>query len=98
MKDFSKEHEDRLRQLSDQTADDIKACANACNTYSKKKLVVKFIRSTVWEQRLASFTGTFTQRRGQFEFELTLRSTEVGTATYSKVAEMQTSQQEMQKK
>ena len=64
--------EARLQGLSKKTADDIKNCANACDTYSKKRLLVKVLQGYVWEAKLVEFVGTFTQRRTEFEQALTM--------------------------
>lgn len=58
----------RLQTLCTQTADDIKKCANTCDTYSKKKLVVKIFAGPIWEERLVAFVGIFAQRKQEFEF------------------------------
>ncbi|TCD67366.1 hypothetical protein EIP91_010200 [Steccherinum ochraceum] len=62
----------RLQGLAKQTADDIKNCANACDTYSKKRLLVKVLKGYVWEERLVEFVGTFQQRKTEFEQALTM--------------------------
>ncbi|KAJ6588495.1 hypothetical protein B0H19DRAFT_978427 [Mycena capillaripes] len=64
----------RMQQIVNGTADDIKACANACDTYSKKKLVVKVLKGPIWEGKLVKFVGTFTKRRGEFEFALSIHT------------------------
>ncbi|KAF7376029.1 hypothetical protein MSAN_00017700 [Mycena sanguinolenta] len=64
----------RMQEIVKATADDIKACANACDTYTKKKLVVKILKSSVWEGKLAKFAGTFTKRRSEFEFALSIHT------------------------
>ncbi|KAF7366517.1 hypothetical protein MSAN_00909000 [Mycena sanguinolenta] len=70
----------RMQELAKGTANDIKACANACDTYCKKKLVVKVLKGPIWEGKLAKFAGTFTKRRADFEFALTIH-TAVGVDT-----------------
>ncbi|KAJ6560234.1 hypothetical protein B0H19DRAFT_1146862 [Mycena capillaripes] len=64
----------RLEALIKRTSDDIRACANACDTYSKKKLVVKVLKGPIWEGRLVKFCGLFTQRRAEFEFALSIHT------------------------
>ncbi|KAJ7084934.1 hypothetical protein C8R44DRAFT_894044 [Mycena epipterygia] len=63
----------RMQEIVKGTADDIKACANACDTYSKKKLVGK----------LVNFVGIFTRRRSEFEFALSIH-TALGVDTANK--------------
>ncbi|KAJ6481736.1 hypothetical protein C8R45DRAFT_1002875 [Mycena sanguinolenta] len=70
----------RMQELSKGTANDIKACANACDTYCKKKLVVKVLKGPIWEGKLAKFVGAFTKRRADFEFALSIH-TAVGVDT-----------------
>ncbi|KAJ6593779.1 hypothetical protein B0H19DRAFT_34811 [Mycena capillaripes] len=64
----------RMQEIVKATADDIKACANACDTYTKKKLVVKILKGPVWEGKLVKFAGTFTKRRSEFEFALSIHT------------------------
>ncbi|KAI0701233.1 hypothetical protein BC835DRAFT_271177 [Cytidiella melzeri] len=64
----------RLESVSKMAAQDIKECANTCDTYLKKTLVVKVLRSQSWEARLASFLRVFAQRRQDFEFALMIHT------------------------
>ncbi|KAJ7901712.1 hypothetical protein B0H14DRAFT_1250148 [Mycena olivaceomarginata] len=64
----------RMQEIVKGTADDIKACANACDTYTKKKLVVKILKGPVWEGKLVAFAGKFTKRRSEFEFALSIHT------------------------
>ncbi|KAJ7291055.1 hypothetical protein C8J57DRAFT_208463 [Mycena rebaudengoi] len=77
----------RMQELVKKTADDIKACANACDTYSKKKLVVKILKGPAWEGKLVAFAGTFTKRRGEFEFALSIH-TALGVDAANKAIEV----------
>ncbi|KAJ7228211.1 hypothetical protein GGX14DRAFT_346568 [Mycena pura] len=54
----------RMQEIVKGTADDIKACANACDTYTKKRTVGKLVK----------FVGMFTKRRGDFEFALSIHT------------------------
>jgi hypothetical protein len=63
-----------MQEIVKGTADDIKACANTCDTYTKKKLVVKILKGPVWEGKLVAFVGKFTKRRGEFEFALSIHT------------------------
>ncbi|KAF7329876.1 VPS13 domain-containing protein [Mycena kentingensis (nom. inval.)] len=49
----------RMEVIVETAAKDIKACGNACDTYVKKKLVVKVIKGVIWESKLAAFSGAF---------------------------------------
>ncbi|KAJ7291115.1 hypothetical protein C8J57DRAFT_1458070 [Mycena rebaudengoi] len=64
----------RMQGIVKVTADDIKECANTCDTYSKKKLVVKVLKGPIWEGKLVRFVGIFTKRRGEFEFALSIHT------------------------
>ncbi|KAJ7126323.1 hypothetical protein C8R44DRAFT_980121 [Mycena epipterygia] len=64
----------RMQEIVKGTADDIKACANACDTYSKKRLVVKVLKGPIWEGKLVKFVGIFTKRRSELEFALSVHT------------------------
>ncbi|KAJ7771114.1 hypothetical protein DFH07DRAFT_241844 [Mycena maculata] len=64
----------RMQEIVKGTAEDIKACGLACDTYTKKKLIVKVLQGPVWEGKLANFVGIFTKRRGEFEFALSVHT------------------------
>ncbi|KAI0633741.1 hypothetical protein C8Q77DRAFT_1157905 [Trametes polyzona] len=64
----------RMQELVKQTADDITACGNACDTYSKKGLVVKVIKGSVWEGTLKSYIDIFAKRRKEFTFALSIHT------------------------
>jgi len=68
--------EDRLRSLVDRTADDIKTCSNVCDTYMKKRLLAKVLLSTVWDAKLLEFVQLFAARRQEFEFELSVHTSQ----------------------
>ncbi len=60
--------------ISERAAQDIKDCANVCDTYLKKTLIVKVLRSQVWETRLTGFLRVFAQRRQDYEFALSIHT------------------------
>ena len=62
----------RMQELVKQTAEDIKTCANACDAYSKKKLLVKVIKGSIWEGTLKGFIDVFANRRKAFTFALSI--------------------------
>ncbi|RPD54176.1 hypothetical protein L227DRAFT_580748 [Lentinus tigrinus ALCF2SS1-6] len=62
----------RMQELVKQAADEIKSCANACDTYSKKKLIVKVIKGSVWDGTLKGFIDAFANRRKAFTFALSI--------------------------
>jgi len=68
--------EDRLKLLVDRTADDIKSCSNVCDAYTKKRLLAKVLLSTVWDAKLLDFVQLFATRKQEFEFELTMHTSQ----------------------
>ncbi|TFK89009.1 hypothetical protein K466DRAFT_487737 [Polyporus arcularius HHB13444] len=62
----------RMQELVKQAADEIKSCANACDTYSKKRLIVKVIKGSVWDSTLKGFIDAFASRRKAFTFALSI--------------------------
>ncbi|KAJ7777866.1 hypothetical protein DFH07DRAFT_796416 [Mycena maculata] len=64
----------RMQEIVKATVADIKACANACDTYVKKKLVVKILKGPIWDGKLVAFVGAFTKHRSEFEFALAIHT------------------------
>ncbi|KAI0325484.1 hypothetical protein GY45DRAFT_240808 [Cubamyces sp. BRFM 1775] len=60
----------RLQGLVKRTADDIKDCANVCDAYAKKKLIVKVLKSSSWDDKFKGFVTLFADRRKAFTFAL----------------------------
>ncbi len=67
---------DRLKSLVERTADDIKICSNVCDAYTKKRLLAKVLLSPVWDAKLLDFINLFGTRRNDFEFELTMHTSQ----------------------
>lgn len=44
------------------------------DTYSKKKLLAKVFQGPMWDTKLVAFAGTFTKRRTEFEFALSVHT------------------------
>lgn len=65
---------DRLEDLAEKTAKDIKDCANFCDTFLKKRLLVKVLKGPVWAERLTSFVTVFTNRKADFQFALAMHT------------------------
>ncbi|KAE9390394.1 hypothetical protein BT96DRAFT_865607 [Gymnopus androsaceus JB14] len=55
--------EESLKKLCTRISEDIWSCANLCDSYSKKKLIVKLLKSPIYEGRLAEYIQTFIERR-----------------------------------
>ena len=66
--------EDRMKTIVERTADDIKKCSSTCDTYAKKKLMAKVFRGPAWNQKLLHWVGVFSDRRKDFEFELSIHT------------------------
>jgi len=67
---------DRLKSLAERTAGDIKLCSNVCDTYVKKRLLAKVILAAVWDAKLLEFVKLFHRRRQEFEFELSIHTSQ----------------------
>lgn len=78
----------RLESVSRRAAQDIKDCANACDTYLKKMLVVRVLRSSVWQERLSQFFGRFAERRRDFELALAIHTARAVDAVGASVDDM----------
>ena len=68
--------EDRLKFLVERTADDIKTCSNVCDAYMKKRLLAKVLLSSLWDMKLLEFVELFAKRHQEFEFELTMHTSQ----------------------
>ncbi|KAI0298350.1 hypothetical protein B0F90DRAFT_1669084 [Multifurca ochricompacta] len=68
--------EDRLKSLVGCTADDIKLCSNVCDAYAKKKLLAKVFLGPLWDAKLLSYVTLFSKRRQEFEFELSIHTSQ----------------------
>ncbi|KAI0629070.1 hypothetical protein C8Q77DRAFT_1161714 [Trametes polyzona] len=64
----------RLEQLVQKTADDIKQCANACDAYARKRLLVKVLKAPSWDGTLKEYIQLFTQRKGEFAFAISIHT------------------------
>ncbi len=77
--------ESRLEDLVKQTADDIKACANACDVYSKTRLLAKVLRSATWDDLFKQYVELFAQRRVDFLLRISVHSGTVLDDTHHKL-------------
>ena len=64
----------RLEELIKQTASDIRECANTCDTYSKKRLLVKVLKSGAWDQTLQDYISLFAERKNAFVFAVSIHT------------------------
>jgi len=51
-------------------------CFNVCDAYMKKGLLAKVLMSSVWDAKLLDFVKLFATRRRDFEFELTMHTSQ----------------------
>ncbi len=61
-----------MQHLVEETATDIKKCANTCDAFLKKKVIVKVLTCAKWEHVLSKLSGHFHKRRAEFEFALSI--------------------------
>ncbi|CDO69840.1 hypothetical protein BN946_scf184803.g38 [Trametes cinnabarina] len=54
--------QDRLADLAEKTAQEIKDYTNVCDTFLKKRLIVKVLKGPVWAEKLVEFVKTFADR------------------------------------
>ncbi|KAI9070177.1 hypothetical protein FKP32DRAFT_1640045 [Trametes sanguinea] len=66
---------DRLQELAEGTAHDIRECANFCDTFLKKRLLVKVLKGPVWAQKLGAFVRLLEKRKSDFQFALMMHTT-----------------------
>ncbi|RPD54181.1 hypothetical protein L226DRAFT_510120 [Lentinus tigrinus ALCF2SS1-7] len=64
----------RLEDLVAQTAEDIKACASACDVYSKTRLLTKVLRSMTWDDLFKQYIELFERRRADFILRISVHS------------------------
>ncbi|RPD53442.1 hypothetical protein L226DRAFT_516920 [Lentinus tigrinus ALCF2SS1-7] len=64
----------RLEDLVKDAAVDIKECANACDTYMRKRLLVKVIKGAIWDETLKGYVQTFADRKTAFVFALSIHT------------------------
>ena len=68
--------EDRLGSLVARTVDDIKVCSNVCDAYVKTRLLAKVALGPIWDAKLLQFVMLFATRRQEFEFELSIQTSQ----------------------
>ena len=65
---------DRLEGLVKETAGDIKECANVCDTYMKKRLLVKVLKGAIWDDTLKGYVQLFADRKTAFSFAVCIHT------------------------
>ncbi|KAG9021033.1 hypothetical protein FS842_006848 [Serendipita sp. 407] len=66
--------EGRMQGLMQRIADDITKCGNACDTYTKKHVLVKVLKSPIWEGKLAGYGDLFDTHRKEIQFAISLHT------------------------
>ncbi|KAI0356357.1 hypothetical protein OH77DRAFT_1503798 [Trametes cingulata] len=64
----------RLEDLVAKTAKDIKDCANACDAYARKRLLVKVLKSHGWDEKLKEYIQLFNDRKAEFTFAISIHT------------------------
>ena len=64
--------QERLQNLVDMMAEDIRQCANACDAYAKRNLVSKDLLGLKWDDILERFIKQFNRRRADIELALAI--------------------------
>ncbi|KAI4527948.1 hypothetical protein K525DRAFT_282684 [Schizophyllum commune Loenen D] len=71
--------ENRFKPLVAQMCKDVLGCGNACDTYTKKRLIAKVLKSYIYEQHLAGFSERFAERRREIMLAISAHTTVVLT-------------------
>ncbi|KAF8989784.1 hypothetical protein BDQ17DRAFT_1288362 [Cyathus striatus] len=64
--------EDRMHDLIENIARDIKECGSACDVYLKKGFLAKTLKSKIYEQRLADYAERFVDNRNNLQLAITI--------------------------
>ncbi|KAI5824166.1 hypothetical protein K523DRAFT_366348 [Schizophyllum commune Tattone D] len=71
--------ENRFKPLVAQICKDVLECGNACDTYTKKRLIAKVLKSYIYEKHLAGFSERFAERRREIMLAISAHTTVVLT-------------------
>ncbi|KAF7974234.1 hypothetical protein HWV62_13116 [Athelia sp. TMB] len=66
--------QDRLDDLMRNIAKDITNCGNICDTYSKKRLLVKILKGPIYEGRLSDCASAFMGRKKEIRMALAIHT------------------------
>ncbi|KAF9059093.1 hypothetical protein BDP27DRAFT_1342146 [Rhodocollybia butyracea] len=61
-----------LTKLCDQISKDISSCGNLCDSYSKKRRLIKLLKSPIYEGRLSGYITSFIERRTELQTTLSM--------------------------
>ncbi|KAL1952244.1 hypothetical protein VTO73DRAFT_1393 [Trametes versicolor] len=73
---------DRLHELAESTAEDIKQCANLCDAFLKSKLLLRVLKGPLWAERFAASMERFARRKEEYSLALAMHT----ASTVSKMA------------
>ncbi len=76
---------ENMQHLIEETAVDIKSCANSCDTYAKTSIVLKVLLSGSWGDDFKKYTERFMNRRGDFVLALSIYTGQAVNAANDKL-------------
>ena len=65
---------ERLDNLINMAAEDIKECANACDTYARKRLFTKVVKAFSWDVTLKEYIQRFSDRKAELNFAIAVHT------------------------
>ncbi|KAI0653998.1 hypothetical protein C8Q70DRAFT_1031605 [Cubamyces menziesii] len=65
---------ERLDNLINMAAEDIKECANACDTYARKRLFTKVAKAFSWDAALKEYIQRFSDRKAELNFAIAVHT------------------------
>ncbi len=78
--------EDRLSGVAERTEKDIRECAHACDTFTKKSMVSKIVKGSIYSKELFEYTDRFKDRRLEFQQALGMHMARVVDYIQAQVA------------
>ena len=61
-----------MTPIVEKIASDIKACANFCDTWSKKTSVSKVVKNSAWSEGFKNYIQLFAERKRELGFALSV--------------------------
>ncbi|PIL29978.1 hypothetical protein GSI_07889 [Ganoderma sinense ZZ0214-1] len=81
---------ERMKDVIQKTAEDIKSCADYCKEYAEKSLASKMVLSGPWSDNLEKYKKLFIARRDDFVFALALHTGQAINAANAKLDNLTT--------
>ncbi|KAI5822422.1 hypothetical protein K523DRAFT_256964, partial [Schizophyllum commune Tattone D] len=66
--------EETLAPEMDAVAEDIMECGNVCDSYTKKRIISKMFKASIYERRMAEYGEHFAKRRSSFDLILSVHT------------------------